>query len=363
MWTHEIKHAADGVQRSVVRDGERSAQVETLIDAQHISQSNALSPERVARTVQVTQAEGDEELLGAALYLGLQHGRLNGKTSVLASVAHGDLPVARLARLEALKGTNLFAQTMDVATFQCFAQSGEAARALVRSTFAGEIERTVQGWAPRFFAGPWARAVLKRELTRRQYVQTLYNMHQYVRFTTRLLGRAVAISPTTPLRNHFLDHLSGEVNHEIIIERDLKHIGADVDYVMKQRVPNAETRMFMVTQQSMVAFEQDPVLFMACPLAAEGITAHLDQEFLDSLRACVASWGYPEPKHATMFFSSHIHTDGGDDGHWQKTIDILDKHIASDIEQQGFLSVLELAMAGIEASFNSNVAELSLFSA
>jgi hypothetical protein len=363
MGTFEIQQIGDGVERVRVHDGAGGfAEAEVVLDAARISALTGLSVANVDRTVLLTKVEGSSGLVPSALYAALARGRLAEKATVLAALPHADVPVARLARLEPLSGSELLAQTLDVASFQCFEQADEPQRELMRSGFAQEIVDSVERWAPRFFQGPWAKAVLARTLSRQQYIQTLSNMHQYVRFTTRLLGRAVAISPTTDLRNHYLGHLSGEVNHEIIIERDLKYLGANVDYVMKHRVPNAATRAFMVTQQSMIAFEQHPILFMACPLSAEGITAHLNQEFLDGLRACVQSFGYGEPSKATMFFSSHIQTDGGDDGHWQKTIDILGTYIRSDIEQQEFLSVLRLSMDAIEQSFNSNVAELSLYS-
>ncbi len=255
------------------------------------------------------------------------------------------------------------AGSLATALHRAFEKATEEERATMRSTFTSQVERFLASYVDRFYRGTWAQAVVSRRLTVEQYVYTLENMHQYVRFTTRLLGRAVACSPTTSLRAHFARHLSGEVNHEILIERDLERLGQSVDYLRDLRYANAATRSFMVVQQSMVAFEQDPILFVACPLAAEGISAHMDAKFLESLRACIAA-GTSEAtaKKATSFFSSHIETDGGDDGHWAATLKLLEAHVPDERKLGELLSILELAATAFTASFDANVDELAVFS-
>jgi hypothetical protein len=303
-----------------------------------------------------------------ALYEALASARANGKTTVVAECL--DPRSAALAEglgLRPLDHTarrgEFWAGGLASALHHTFALATEDERAAMRSTFSTQVERFLSGYVERFYRGDWAQAVVSRRLTVEQYVYTLESMHQYVRFTTRLLGRAVACSSTTSLRAHFARHLSGEVNHEILIERDLERLGRSVDYLRDLRYANAATRSFMVVQQSMVAFEEDPILFVACPLAAEGISAHMDAKFLDSLRACIAT-GTSEvtAKKATSFFASHIETDGGDDGHWAATLKVLESHVSDERKLGELLSILELAATAFTASFDANVNELAVFS-
>lgn len=364
----KVNHAEDGPCDVWTLSGRACIPVQSLIvtsiDPGECARRLAVPASTLERTLFVDPREGGRYSLPPLLYAALQHGRLHGKTTV-AVRANSPSPSERssieIMKLEPIAGTDILAQTLEAAADACFDHAHSDFRSFIQRSFEDEIVEHVNRWASEFFFGPWATAVAERRLTREQYVQTLYNVHQYVRFTTRLLGRAVAISPTTELRQHFADHLSGEINHELIIERDLANMNVSAQWLLERRVANAATRAFMVTQQSMVAFEQNPVLFMACPLAAEGITAHLDQSFIENLRACAARMGYLNPHRVTQFFSSHMRTDGGEDGHWQRTVDVLAKLITTDAEQQEFLSVLRLAMDGIEGSFNSNVTELSLF--
>lgn len=357
LWNDE---PAKGVRRVSVEDTRGGRAVVVVADEpERVAEVTGRSVRSAERVLLVLSVEGESEPLAAALYDALQRARIREKTVVCVRSEQAEPRLVALLALEREAGPGSLCQTLDRASFACFASLDEEARADAVASFVPEIDQTVTRWSARFLAGKWAQAVLTRSLTRMQYVQTLYNMHQYVRFTTRLLGRAVAISDDLVLRNHFLDHLGGEVNHELIIERDLRHLGADVAWLLGHRVPNASTWAFMAAEQSMVSFERDPVLFMACPLAAEGITARLDDAFLAALRASIASWGVEEPERATLFFASHVHTDGGDDGHWQKTLRVLGRSLQSDIAQQAFLSVLRLAMNAIEDSFNSNCLELA----
>jgi len=119
----------------------------------------------------------------------------------------------------------------------------------------------------------------------------------------------------------------------------------------------------MAVQESVIGFHNDPVLLMASPMAAEGMTAHLDQRFMDALRACVQSWGYERPDKATMFWSSHINTDGGESGHWQNTLDTVGRFLRSETDLQRFIGVMKTSMAALTRSYDSYVTDLSLFGA
>ena len=213
-------------------------------------------------------------------------------------------------------------------------------------------------------ATPYFKAAHDGTLSREQYIYSLSNLHQFVRWTTRLLGRAVSLSDDPELRSHFLNHLSGEVNHEVILETDLAALGpdVDVDYVVHSMVPNLATQELMVVQESLIGFHEDPVLFMAAPFAA-GFAANVTTEFIKGLTVCMERWGVPNPKKALVFFASHVHFDGGDDGHWALTRDILATHLDTDMRLQQFLNAVRLAMNGFIHCYASYVDTLGIWTA
>jgi len=294
-----------------------------------------------------------------ALYDALARARAAGKRTVAARAA-GPLAHLGFHPLRAREGAWQGGVLEEVLHKTFLALSADD-RAAVRASFPAQIEARLARHVRAFYEGPWAKAVKGRTLSVLQYLVTLENMHQYVRFTTRLLGRAVACSATTPLRAHFARHLSGEVNHEILIERDLERLGRATGYLRDERYANAETRAFMVLEQSLVSFENDPVLFAACPLAAEGITAHMDRAFLADLRACVARERPDVAEKATVFFASHIETDGGDDGHWAATMKLLHENLPDERRLGEMLTILELAAGSFTLAFDANVTDYGLF--
>jgi hypothetical protein len=275
-------------------------------------------------------------------------------------------PLSHLGALTALHGSGArlpVAQRVDIAMHQACAAMGAAERDFVQRLFVPEAVETLEIHIDRFFRTDFFNAVYESRLSREQYIYSMSNLHQFVRYTTRLIGRAVSLSNDEDLRNHWLNHLSGEINHEKIIEKDLEHLGADVDYVVHHMVPNMHNQQFMVVQESAIAFHQDPVLFMAAPFSAEGWTARLDQRFMDSLHRSIRSWGIEQPRHVTGFLSSHINYDGGDDGHWEGTRRILDRYLTSDQMLQRFLNLVHLCMNAFENSYSSYVTEQRLWSA
>jgi hypothetical protein len=186
-------------------------------------------------------------------------------------------------------------------------------------------------------------------------------MHHFVRWTTRLLGLAVARSEDPALRESFVDHLRGEVNHERILERDLQHLGEDLPFVLERSAADVGTRVFMAVQESLVGFHGDPLRFLASPLAAEGLASHLDADFLEALEAKLARWGVPEPRRAMTFFSSHVSTDGGDDGHWKRTLATALAHVRSEDELQAFLGHARASMHGLGLLYESALDDLAVF--
>lgn len=314
------------------------------------------------------------ETLSAILYFALRRGRIWGKGNVVALVPipNQNVPIATLLHLDRLGNVPeieianqkylALAQRIKYSMHYIYDQCQGESLELIKDHFVDEILETHKRWLNRFYTGSWASSILNRTLSKEQYVSSLYNLHEYVRQTTRLAARCIAHSENMTLRNHYINHFRGEINHELLIERDLKYLGADVDYLKAAHVPHSATKEFMVVQESTVAFYQDPILMLACPLAAEGVAAHMQPDFLDALYECIESWGVKKPIEAARFLSSHVSTDGGDDGHWANVVKMIRNNIEDENHLQKFLSVLNAAMNGFEHGFNANIDDLKLWS-
>ncbi len=309
----------------------------------------------------------DPALLAALLYVALRRARAEGRRTVAAYVPDPSSPVARLLDLRALPRpgsarATLAAQRLDVAMHLAHDAATRGALPFDPSFLMDEVTEALERWVIGLWDASWFRAIYDGTLTREQYAYSLAQMHQYVRWTTRILARCVAFSHDRDLRNHFLDHLRGEINHEVIIERDLAHLGEDIEFTVRHMVPNLPTGLFMAVQESVIGFHHDPVLLMASPLAAEGVTAHLDDHFLESLIRAVRGWGVEQPEAATRFWSSHINVDGGESGHWQCTLDAVGQRLRTETELQRFLGTCRMSMHALTEMYNAYVDDLSLWS-
>jgi hypothetical protein len=310
------------------------------------------------------------------LYAALRRARIEGGLTLAthlcdpAGVLPGSVPLTTLPGVPHLPGCPPtvghsrvpVAQRVDIAIDRAHrAWLAAGGGALDPSLYVTEIEETIELWLADLYQRGFFRADVSGTLTRQQFVYAAANMHQFVRWTTRLLGLAVGTSQPRKLRDHFLRHLSGEVNHEILIERDLAHLGADVEYLVDRMPPSPSTRHFMAVQESLVAFHRDPVAFMASPLAAEGVASHLTGEFLDALENVIASWMIREPRKAMSFFTSHVNTDGGDDGHWEMTLSLVGAYLRTETETARFVATLRASMAALTAAYDEYVDDLAVF--
>ena len=318
------------------------------------------SPQQLAHTVVLRDLVVDDPaLLPLIVYFGLRRARIWGRHTV-AACGEADDPLVTLLALEAIGPGPAGAQRLDLAMHRAYTACGPDQRALCQRHMLAEATATLARHARRFADTAWARAVRERRLGRAQYVATLASTHQYVRYTPRLLARAVAVSPDEELREHFLRHLDGERRHDRLIEADLRHLGADLEFVREAMVPTPATMAFMVVQESMIGFYQDPILFMAAPFVAEGLAAAAPPELLVALADNIRGWGL-EPALATRFLRSHVHLDGGDDGHWQQTCALLGRRLADERTQQRFLAVVQLAADAFVRSYDAHVDDLAVF--
>lgn len=232
---------------------------------------------------------------------------------------------------------------------------------LLPELLTGEVLDHAKAFIARVFAKGFFRDVADGNLTFPQYVYTMEQMYQYVKLTTRILGLCVASSDASDVRKHFIDHLTGEINHEQIIERDLAHLGVDPAYVRDSMSANAATTQFALAELALISYYRDPMLLTAAPLAAEGISAHLSREWIGKLNKLIASWGFQQPERGSRFLSSHIEFDSGDDGHWEGSVDHLAEYLINEGRLRRFLSAFGACSDAIGRSFECSVEEMALF--
>lgn len=188
-------------------------------------------------------------------------------------------------------------------------------------------------------------------LSRNQYIYTLSELHQFVRWTTRVLAAAASLSKNRELRLSFIEHLKGEIDHDLIIGADLAHIGADVVYIRDHRAPSPEMRSFMAVQESLLSFHHDPVTYLAVPFTVEGLSGFLSPSLIKDLELCVSSWGIKGPKKATSFLRSHVAYDGGDDGHWERSRRMIAMFVRSEKEMREFLAASDVIYEAMNGMF------------
>ena len=167
--------------------------------------------------------------------------------------------------------------------------------------------------------------------------------------------RAAGLSADRELRNHYLHHLAGEIDHEIQIEGDLAYLGADVDYVREYMSPSVDVGHFMGVQEGIVGFRADPFLLLAVPIAIESLTAHLPDSFLIDLEANIRGWGYDEPSKATRYLRTHIPVDGGADGHWERTGRAISRFVKTEPETQRFVGVVRMVIIAMDRALRRYV--------
>lgn len=366
-----------GIELAVLdRDGAPLASAVLALEATEIAAMTGLCAAKlapVAWLADLRRAPGaaGERAQSLVSYAALQHARLADRAQIGVTAVDDATPLVRLLGLTPIAGLSAidvpgrgafrpWVQRVDVALARTFAAAQSPSDPIAPDFLVREVDAFLRSYFARMWQTQWFRAVQDDTLTRTQYVYTLSNMHQFVRFTTRILARCVAASDDSQLRLHFLRHLQGEINHEVIIERDLAVLGEDVEYVVERMSPNLATRQFMAAQEAAIGFHRDPVLLMAAPLAAEGISGHLDGAFMDALHRNVARWGVAEPERVTRFYSSHIDYDGGDDGHWETTMAMLAQHLDSETALARFVAMLRVTTDAMLRCYDGWIAEMPL---
>jgi GNAT superfamily N-acetyltransferase len=335
-----------------------------------------VSPEQVRSMYFATRLMVAPEYRGAGLsallvYALFREARILDCSKVVALMSEDDAVASGISRAEPMRGVppikyighegrelELRAVQADVnyALYCCWKSLRPRVRGFVTDRLlADEVIRTVLRLTTLFYDNPWFHRVSAHTLARGQYVDFLANNHQFVRWTTRILARVAGLTADRELRNHYLHHLAGEIDHELQIEEDLAYLGADVDYVREGMSPSVDVGHFMGVQESIVGFRADPHLLLAVPIAIESLTAHLPDSFLVDLEANVRGWGYDEPSKATRYLRTHVPVDGGVDGHWERTGRVISRVLKTEPEAQRFVGVVRMVIIAMDRALGGYV--------
>ena len=319
----------------------------------------------------VAKSHRKKGLMKLVLYLAMREGRMNGKKRYVLYVEPGENPGWKILKYQNL--VNAKPRVVNGASgkdYEVIPKEGLVNEGAIRAfnalpenlqtwvaqnCFIEELTKEVLTRVQEFYQNSYFEGVRTCKLTRSQYVESLMNKYQFVKWTTRILGRAVSICEDPALRRHYADHLAGEINHEVWIENDLAYLGADVNFVKNYMVPDLGVISFMFIQEALTASRQDPIMFLAVPIAIEAASGFLDGKFVSDLKDCIRSWGYDQPSKGCTFFASHIHTDGADDGHWINTLKILGKYMTSEYQHQYMLQIVNLVMNSIDQAYGSYI--------
>ncbi len=320
----------------------------------------------ILHTPVFTFEEHESLLLPMLAYFALRQARILGCQNVIIATHHHplDQQLIQLLKLEPISHLpSLHAQRLEYAIHSAYEQCDVSQREFIQSYFIHEILDSFEIWLTTLFQDSWFTAIKTQTISKEQYIASLFNLHQFVKHTTRLAARCVAMCENRDLRNHYIYHLKGEVNHEVIIESDLRALRADVNYLLNSHVPHTATAGFMVLQESITGFKRDAVLMLACPFIAEGMTANIGYDFVENLFATIRNWGIKSPESVSRFLTSHMKTDGGDDGHWIRVINRIDEFVHTENQMQEFINMLRLAMSSYAHGLNANIDDLELWRA
>lgn len=295
------------------------------------------------------------------IYAATRHYRIEGRRYVVAYVDAGDHPTHRRFNMTPLKSAQSklvqladrdlklqpYVSSVEYALHKASANIPEEIERLIAIMIPDEIEKRVKKLSSSINNSSIWRRAREGSLTRNQYAEFLAQLHHFVRNTTRVLALAVSRSEEKSLRSHFRKHLNEELDHELIIEADLRCLGVDVEYLLNRRAPTAHICNFNGLQEALLANRHDPVMYMAIPFAVEGISAFISETNMEALRCAAAKWGISDPVQATRFLTSHRSFDGQDGGHWEMTLAMIKKFIKTDDQCELFMAIAKATVENI----------------
>lgn len=304
------------------------------------------------------------------VYAASQWYRRKGKKFLVSYIQEGDhpthtrfrlrpIPGARDHVVKIVNGTDVrlkpYAETLEYIMHRGTQDVAPELMELIAQLAPQEIEYRVSKMAERINQSALWRRAADGTLTSFQYADLLSQLHHFVRFTTRVIARALSHSEDKVLRAHFRKHMVEETDHELIIESDLENLGMDVDYFVRHKVAHPGIFNFNGLQESLLGYRHDPVLYMAVPFAVEGLSAFISESNMNLLYAAARSWGIENPKLVTAFLASHRHFDGGEGGHWEMTLDMIRRYVRTENQTKQFLSIAQATTDNILTMFEETL--------
>lgn len=230
--------------------------------------------------------------------------------------------------------------------------SGEQLKDLLSFLYLDDIELALKRNVRHFNEISLWKKARNRSLRKIDWIQILSGLHQYVRFTTRTLAWAVGSSEDAHLRNSYIHHLKEEIDHERIIEDDLKNLGADLDFYVNKRPTCPEAMMINSLGDSLLLARRQPHLYLAIPFMLEGTTAHLERNHLVNLLECIQSWGIEEPEFAAQILVSHVDFDSGETGHHVHSFKMIQRYIVDEKSKSDFITIMNIAYQALDNLFS-----------
>ena len=197
-------------------------QAKTMLNSEYLQNTLFLS------SLWLSPDTDTNEILPGILYLALRRGRIWNKTNIVSLLPNVNALLASTAKLQVLSNLSVIenqgvilypvAQRIKYSLYYLYQSTKGTYRDIINQNIVHEIVETVNKWLfNNVFKSPWVQAIFDGSFTKQQYIHLLYNTYQYVRLTLRLISRCIAFSDNMELRDHFVYHLRGEVNHELII--------------------------------------------------------------------------------------------------------------------------------------------------
>lgn len=168
------------------------------------------------------------------------------------------------------------------------------------SNFDVVVERTQTDFDRVYAQHPLMEKTLRGELRTDHYVRYLIETYHMVKHTIHMLSLGVACSsPTRPaLRDWFLGQVDEERNHDLMLLKDLKHLGID-EQTVKATMPGWGAWGLITQAYYMSAFE-NPVGILGVASLTEGLGATVATKMADCLTEV-----YGIPRTATTFLRGH----------------------------------------------------------
>lgn len=338
-----------------------------------------LTDEQLKKSVFITRAIVDPEFrkkgyYKVLIYSALSRFRRQGRTRVLAYSEENGAASKSVMDLIPILGAKkrivgeyqvgCYEGDIDYICHQVMENSSkENKEYLLKTEAVDDIEYYTKMRLKEFYKGNFAKKVISGTLSKQAYIESLAHTHGYVRWTTRILGQQfinIDSGLFAKFAKEIVKHLSEEIGHPEMVIENMEACGASkkyVDYVRKGMVTNRYVDAFMSTQESAVSWRKDPVSFLGVPIAIEGVTAFMPENFRKGLIQCRDAWGIAEADKAksTTFWLSHLEFDNPHNGHWARTIGLLREVLQNETQVIQIRNYIDNVVSNITAGYDQSI--------